>query len=48
MDRGSIDIALTAGVCSTGDVWLQREQNASGVHLQLIGISEESGPRCAS
>ena len=48
MARGSIDIALTAGVCSTGDVWLQRERNESGFHLQLIGISEESGLRGAS
>ena len=53
MPHGSIDIAPTAGVCSTGNAWHQREQDEARrglrtvFHLRLIGMSEESGVRCA-
>ena len=53
MAHRSIDIAPTAGVRSTGDAWLQHEQDEAGrgmrtvFHLRLIGMSEESGVRCA-
>lgn len=54
MAHRSIDIAPTAGVCPTGGThgFSASKTKPGGecvllFHLRLIGISEESGVRCA-